>query len=406
MYYYLIIIIFVIQSIYGFIVDLLQYKSLNRKIPENVSEVYDENSYTNWKAYKKEHIKLDFIKSLFYFVIVLSMFVFKLFRYLEFTDNDYTNIVSLLLIYITFQTLIDALIFNNISEFKIEKKYGFSNITKKTYIIDQIKNYIITIIITLGLTLLYKVLFDSFNNYVVLIFGPILIVIILVINFISPLLIRIFNKLTPLESGELREELERLLKTHGYQVKDILVMDGSKRSSKANAMFTGMGKQKTIILYDTIIEKMTPRELAGVFSHELGHGKHHDIVFGFFRMILLMVAFIGFIYFISVTNEIYLEFGFDKPNFGFGMIILTEVVIEFLSPLISLFGNYFSRKQEYNADKFACSCGYGEELVSALIKLTRNNYGDLNPHPLLVKLYYSHPTLSQRIDNIKANMNN
>ena len=181
-------------------------------------------------------------------------------------------------------------------------------------------------------------------------------------------------------------------------------MDGSKRSSKANAMFTGMGKQKTIILYDTIIEKMTPRELVAVFSHELGHGKHHDVISGFVRMIVLLVAFTAFIYLISVTSEIYTDFGFVKPNFGFGMIILTEVVLEFLSPLISLFSNVFSRKQEYAADRFACECGYGEELITALVKLTRSNYGDLNPHPLLVKLYYSHPTLSQRIDNIKTNM--
>ena len=402
MYYYIVLVILILSNLFSLFLDILSMKSLNRPVPENVADVYDTDRYNKWKAYEKENIRLTIIKNIVSFIIIFLLLSLKIFKYLVFFENEYLNIIIMLLIYNGYNALIDAFIFDYIKEFKIEKKYGFSNMKLKTYISDEVKNFLLAFILTMGLSCLYKTLFDLLDVYVIIIFSLALTIFVFVINLLSSVFIRIFNKLTPLEDGELRRELEALLTSNGYKVKDIYVMDSSKRSTKSNAMFAGLGHMKTIILYDNIIKELSPRELVAVFSHELGHGKHHDTMFGFLRSIVMIAMVSICIYFISSSKEFFTDFGFESISYAFGLIVLTEVFLDFISPLLSLIQNIFSRHQEYRADSFASSIGYGEDIISALKKLTRSNFGDLNPHPLLVKLYYSHPTLSQRINNIRG----
>ena len=230
----------------------------------------------------------------------------------------------------------------------------------------------------------------------IVVFAAVMTIIGLAISFLAPVLTKIFNKFTPLEDGELRDKLTALLEKHGYKVRAIQVMDASRRSTKSNAYFTGFGKMKTIVLYDTLVAQMTTDEICAVFAHEMGHGLHKDTlknqIFSAVQMFLMAVL----AWLTLHSPETFRSFGFDGINYGFA-IALIGFELSLFSPLFSLVINTYSRKAKYRADQQAVTEGYGQALISGLKKLTRENFGDLSPDPLLVKLTYSHPTLSQRI---------
>ena len=178
-------------------------------------------------------------------------------------------------------------------------------------------------------------------------------------------------------------------------------MDASRRTTKSNAYFSGFGRMKTIVLYDTLVESMTPDEICAVFAHELGHGLHKDTLKNQILSFIQM-AVLGVLAWLTLrTAEIFLSFGFTEVNYGFAIILIMSVEYALIAPLFGLLVNTFSRRAEYRADAQAVKEGYGEQLISALKKLTRQNFADLAPSPLLVKLEYSHPTLSQRIEAIQ-----
>lgn len=230
----------------------------------------------------------------------------------------------------------------------------------------------------------------------IVVFAAVMTVLALAISFLSPVLTKIFNKFTPLEDGDLKDKLTSLLEKHGYKVRAIQVMDASRRSTKSNAYFTGFGKMKTIVLYDTLVAQMTTDEICAVFAHEMGHGLHKDTlknqIFSAVQMLLMAVL----AWLTLRSPEIFRSFGFDGVNYGFA-IVLIGFELALFSPVFSFLINAHSRKAEYRADRQAVQEGYGSALISGLKKLTRENFGDLSPDPLLVKLTYSHPTLSQRI---------
>ena len=188
----------------------------------------------------------------------------------------------------------------------------------------------------------------------------------------------------------------------GTRFDDIYVIDGSKHSTKANAYFTGFGKTKTIVLFDTLVQSMTTEEICAVFAHEMGHGLHKDTlknqIFTFVQMLIL-----GVLAWLTLrTPEIFTAFGFDQVNYGFALLLIMNVEFALVSPLFGLLTSHFSRRAEYRADAQAAREGYGDALIRALKKLSRENFADLSPSPILVALEYSHPTLSQRIDAIRA----
>ena len=224
------------------------------------------------------------------------------------------------------------------------------------------------------------------------------------VMFLAPIFSKLFNKFTPLEEGELRTKLTALLEKYGYHVKEIQVMDASKRSTKANAYFSGLGKTKTIVLYDTLIAAMTPDEIVAVFAHELGHGLHKDTlknsVIGIAQMLLIVV-----LAWATVRAEaIYPAFGFAGRNYGFALLLVMLVESQIVMPLFSILAGAVSRKAEYRADAQAVQEGYGEALISGLKKLSKENLADLAPSKWEVLLTYDHPPLSQRIAAIEKEM--
>ena len=238
----------------------------------------------------------------------------------------------------------------------------------------------------------------------ILLFAGILFVMMLCVSFLFPYLSHIFNKFTPLEEGELRDKLTALMTAHGYHVRDIQVMDASRRTTRSNAYIAGLGKTKTIVLYDTMVASATPEEICAVFSHEMGHGLHHDNLRSQALSLMNMVILALLSWWTVRTAAIYPDFGFPAVNYGLAVFLLTEVELPLVNPIMGLIANAFSRRAEYLADEQAVKEGYGEALKSALKKLGKENFSNLAPSPLLVKLEYSHPTLSQRLTAIDRAM--
>lgn len=379
--------------------EWLEVKSADRPIPDNVKDIYDTEAYGKWLQYHKEKTRLSLIRHLISYLftfILIGGNVYALIINGLSLSGDYTAAIGVLaadmllcLLYIVPFEYVDSMI--------IEQKYGFNRMTKKTFVIDQIKSVIINLILTGGLCCLFILIHKALGNWLLVVFSVVLFLFILLIAFLYPIFSKIFNKFEPLPEGELRERLCKLLEENDCTVKEIKVMDGSKRSSKANAYFSGFGKMKTIVLYDTLLEQMSADEIVAVFAHEMGHNKHKDTLKMQLMNIVNIVLMVLVAWVLVSAPAIYPDFGFAGLNYGFAFIMLSAVCLAFLSPFVGLFSSMLSRRFEYQADRFAAENGYGPALISALKVLARNSFICLTPHPLLVKLTYSHPTVSQRI---------
>ncbi len=378
---------------------LLEIKSAERKLPENVADVYDGPSYRKWLQYDREKNRLAFVGHLFSYLTVYLVLGFDVYAWIVRRlppAGDYAAAIAVLAAD-TVIGLLFAIPCDYIDSMVIEQKYGFNKMSRKTFVLDQIKSLVIGLAMMCGLCCLFIWLYKTLGNWTIPVFSGIAFLIIVLIMIFFPVLSRVFNQFTPLPEGELRDRLQKLLEENGCTVREIRVMDGSRRSSKANAYFSGMGKTKTIVLYDTLLEQMSSEEIVAVFAHEMGHNKHRD------NLKMQAVSFVNvavmamLIWGLASLPGIYLHFGFDRVNYGFAFYLLSTVCLPFLSPFLGLFSSALSRCLEYRADRFAKEKGYGEALVSALKVLARNSFICLSPHPLLVKLTYDHPTVSQRI---------
>ena len=283
----------------------------------------------------------------------------------------------------------------------IEQKYGFNKSTKKTFVIDKIRGFLLSAALSLAICFLLMGLHSWLGDYLIILFAAAMFLFSLLITFLYPLLSRIGNKFTPLEEGELRTRLMELLTSHGYKVRDIKVMDASRRTTKLNAYFTGIGSSKTIVLFDNLVNAMTPDEICAVFAHELGHGLNKDVlklqIINIGNFLLMAVAA-----WIAVCNlALHEAFGFSEVNYGFAYILI-GIFISLIQPLTSIVINALSRRFEYRADRQAVKEGYGEAMIEALKKLARENFAELAPTRISVLLEYSHPPLADRISSVEA----
>ena len=379
--------------------EWLKMKSAGREIPDNVKDIYDEESYRKWLAYYREKMKVSFIRHIVMYLItfvIIGLDVYaNIIKQLSLT-GDYLAAIGVLV-----ADMLISLIYSVPCEYAdsmvVEQKYGFNRMTKKTFFTDQIKDVIIGLALTCGICCLFILIHHALGAWLLPAFTGVMLIFVLLLVFLSPAIGKIHNKFEPLPEGELRERLTRLLSENGCTVKAINVMDGSKRSSKANAYFSGFGRSKTIVLYDTLLEQMSDDEIVAVFAHEMGHNKHKDTLKMYGMNILNIVVYVLLAWALVSMPEIYRDFGFDRVNYGFAFFLLSTVCLSLLSPLLGLFSSAFSRRFEYAADRFAAENGYGEALASALKVLSKNSFSCLTPHPLLVALTSSHPTVSQRI---------
>lgn len=397
----IIIIIFCLTFLYGIILDLIGLRSVNNPIPKNVRDVYDSEGYRKWQAYYKERTRLSMISNIVSFCVELALLLFNLYAAFAglFPDTQWLQMLAVLLL--SACSGIVELPFSWYGTMGIEEKYGFNRTGKKTFWADRMKGFLIGLVLILAIGSVLLWLHQALGVWLIIAFAVVMTLAALFIAFLYPVLRRVFNKFTPLEDEGLNAKLTALLEKHNYKVRAIQVMDASRRSTKANAYFSGFGKMKTIVLYDTLLETMDTEEIVAIFAHEMGHGLHRDTLknqlLSFVQILILgVLAWLT----LSVAG-LYPPFGFGTVNYGFALILISSVEFALLSPLFALVTNAISRKAEYRADQQAVKEGYGEVLISALKKLARRDFSHITPDPLLVKLYYSHPTLSQRIDAIR-----
>ena len=386
-----------VGGIFPILLNLFKRKSASNPIPENVRDVYDEETYGKWRSYKRDHSRLDLISCIVSLLLTLSMLatnVYSAFASL-FPSGLHWQVISVILLE-TVISMVVGVIFSYYSTMVIEENYGFNKSTVKTFIVDKIRELILSVLLGLFLAFTMAGLHIWLGDYVIILFTVVMFLFSLLVSFLYPFFSRIGNKFTPLEEGELREKLMELLTSHGYKVRDIQVMDASRRTTKLNAYFTGFGSTKTIVLYDNLVNAMSTEEICAVFAHELGHGLHKDVlkmqIMNIGNMLLMAVAV-----WLSVREGgLHTAFGFTEVNYGFAYI-LTGIFISLIQPLTGMLINAYSRRAEYRADEQAVSEGYGQAMTGALKKLARENFSELAPTKISVLLEYSHPPLSDRI---------
>ena len=397
----IVLVILFLVSCYQAALKALAWRSARNPIPKNVADVYDPETYARWRKYHAEKCRLGLAETAVSFLTQFCLLAFDAYAAFAglFPESGFSRVFAVLLLF----TLSDLFLLpvSYYDTMRIEEKYGFNRTGKKTFWLDQVKQFLISLGFISIIGYLLMASHRWLGDWLIPAFAGGMTAVLLLFAFLYPFFSRIFNKFTPLEDGGLKDRLTALLEKHGYRVRAIQVMDASRRSTKSNAYFTGLGKMKTIVLYDTLVQAMTAEEICAVFAHEMGHGLHKDTlknqIFTFAQMLIL-----GTLAFFTLrTPEIFQAFGFEGVNYGFAIVLVMSVEFALLSPLFGLLVGLHSRRAEYRADEQAVLEGYGGALVSALKKLAKENFADLAPDQLLVKLEYSHPPLSERIDAIE-----
>lgn len=397
----LILLLLVLGSVYRLMLNIVQYRSAGNPIPENVSDIYDAETYQTWRRYSADNCRLDIFATIASFLVSLVLLCTH--AYAAFASLFPAGTFWQLLAVILLETIVSALSNALIGYYRtmvIEEKYGFNRSTIKTFITDQIRDLILGLLLSIMLVGILCALHIEMGDWMILLFAGVVFCITLVISFLYPIFSRIGNKFVPLEEGELKDKLMELLTKHGYQVKAIEVMDASRRTTKLNAYFTGFGKLKTIVLYDNLVNAMSAEEICAVFAHELGHGLHKDVlkqqIMNFGNLLLMAVV----VWLAVRYPQLHTAFGFEGVNYGFAYILL-GIGLGLTQPLSSMAMNAYSRHAEFRADRQAVSEGYGKAMVTALKKLAKENFAHLAPSPINVVLEYSHPPLSQRIAEVE-----
>lgn len=394
--------------IFGFFSDqILGYLNaswFNKPIPEILNDVYDVDKYKKQQKYKLENYRFGILTSTFSFALICVMLIFGGFALADSLAGQITNhyILKPLVFFAMLMLASDILStpFAVYDTFVIENKYGFNKTTPKTYILDKIKGWLLGGIVGGGLLSLIIWIYDLDPVFFWLYAWLVVIVFSLFMNmFYSVLIVPLFNKQTPLEDGELKTAIMKFGENAGFNISKIFVIDGSKRSTKANAYFSGMGPKKRIVLYDTLISEMTTEEILAVLAHEIGHYKHQHIYKSMFASIIETGITLYIFGLLAGSDMLSQALGVDVAGFHIALIAF-GIIYSPLSEILAVISSVFSRKAEYQADDFAAKHGLAPALISALKKLTSHNMGNLTPHPFVVFLSYSHPPVYDRVKNL------
>lgn len=389
------------------VISLMNYAHRKQPIPLNVRDIYDQEKYTKWLNYSMETLRHGVIEKTFMTAVLLGALGLGAFGWLEtltngWFDHPILQTLSFLGVLALFSLLI-GLPFDYYATFVIEEKYGFNTTTHKTFFLDMLKSLLLAVVLGGGLVALlnglYLVFIDQLWLFILSAWALLSVVLVVIFVLNTKVFVKIFNKLTPLAEGPLKEQIEALAGKVGFNVTAISVMDASKRTTKLNAFFSGLGKTREVVLFDTLMEKMGEPEILSVLAHELGHAVHKDAP----RMMLQQIAMFG-LYAVMIggvlqSTALAETFGLSGIHFGFGLILFSLLVSP-VDLVLSIPLNYLSRKAEYAADAYSVKLVGPEPMTSALRTLAQENLANLNPHPVYVLIHYSHPTMSDRLGAI------
>ena len=409
-WFVVIICLVIFNFLFSNILGYLNHKNWKDEIPSELKDFYDIEKYKKAKLYAISKNKIGLLSSTTSFLFVISLLVFDGYGFLDqLVNSDSLNLFlpfeinsnfaksgMFFLILFVLNSLI-SIPFSYYNTFVIEEKYGFNKTSKATFFLDIVKSSILSILIGGILLLAALYMYDNINDGFWLWLWIGLSSLMIVLNmFYADLIVPIFNKLTPLNDGELRQKIEKYSKKVGYLLKNIYVIDGSKRSTKANAFFSGLGPRKTIALYDTLIEKHTENELVAVLAHEVGHFKKKHVFSGLIMSVIQIGVMTFFFELCLKLPEISMALGGLDSSFHLGLIGFT-IIFSPISMISSIWMNFISRKNEFEADAYAKETFNGEDLSLALKKLSVDSLSNIYPHPLYVFFHYSHPPLIERL---------
>jgi STE24 endopeptidase len=399
--HYLIIFIVIAGYVFSVWLEYLNQKNKSTLLPEALKDIYDEEEYWKSQRYDNEKTRLTILTTTLSTLIILALLFFDGFARIDEWVRGYTDspIWTALLFFgvLAVGSDIIGLPFSLYGTFVLEEKYGFNKTTIKTFILDKIKGYFVGALIGGGLMALLIWVYYALPDYFWLI-GWLVVTVFTVFMamFYTTLLVPVFNKLSPLEDEELKKAIQQYSEKVKFPVKNIWVIDGSKRSTKANAYFSGLGPKKSIVLFDTLIEKQSKEELVAILAHEVGHYKKKHVQKGMLLgavQSLILFYILGWVLSEPAVSE---ALGVSQPSFHIG-ILAFGLLYSPVSTVIGIFMNILSRKNEFEADTFAAKTDKPAHLVEALKKLSRDNLSDLEPHPFYVFVHYSHPPVLERI---------
>ncbi|MBU2940700.1 M48 family metallopeptidase [Lacinutrix sp. C3R15] len=403
--FYIIIAILIIDFIIDKILDALNAKHFKDKVPHELHDVYDATEYKKSQEYKTTNYKFGILTSSFSIVLTLGFLIFDGFEAIDNLARSFSEnpIVIALIFFGIIMIGSDVLTtpFSYYKTFGIEEKFGFNKTTKKTFWLDKVKGWFMMAflgsIILAAIIWFYQTTGKHFWLYA---WALVTIFTVFINMFYAKLIVPLFNKQTPLEDGTLREKISAYAKTVGFTLDKIFVIDGSKRSTKANAYFSGFGSEKRVTLYDTLINDLEEEEIVAVLAHEVGHYKKKHIIFNLTASILV-TGFTLFILSLFISKPVLSQaLGVENPSFHIGLIAF-GILYSPLSEITGLLMNWFSRKMEYQADDYAKNTYKPLPLITALKKLSKNSLSNLTTHKAYVFMHYSHPTLLERIKNLR-----
>ncbi len=385
--------------------EYLNAKMWSDTLPEKLKGICSDEEYRRIQLYEKDNNKLSFWSSSFNLAVILIMIVAGGFSLIDGLSRDIAhNLIFVALIFFAIIGFVSDLInlpFSWYDTFVIEKKYGLNKMTIRTFITDHIKSWFLALIVgapVLGLITWFY--YKTGKNFWLYAWGLIIAFSVFMNLFYSELIVPLFNKQIPLEKGSLRDKIETFALKTGFKLKNIYIIDGSKRSTKSNAYFSGFGPKKRIVLYDTLLKEFSEEEIVSVLAHEIGHYKKKHVLLMMVSSIIVTGIMLFLFSLIVDSPKLAMALGAGEKSFHLGLIAF-GILYSPLSLLIGLVANFVSRKNEFAADRFAKENYSSEKLAGALKKLSVKNLSNMLPHPVFVFFHYSHPPLLQRLEKLE-----
>lgn len=399
--FYIILCIVIFNYLFGLLMDYLDSTRWSNELPAELTGIYDAEKYRKSQDYEKATMRFSLITGVFTFIILILMLSLDGFAWADTTVRGFTEnpILMALLFFgglgLTFDIITTP--FSAYHTFVIEQKFGFNTTTVKTFILDKLKSWLMAAILGGGILAFIIWIYGATGSWFWFIaWMAISGFSIFMSLFYSNIIVPLFNKQTPLEAGALRDAIETFATKTGFKLKNIFVINGSKRSKKANAYFTGFGPKKRIVLYDTLLNDFSDEEIVAILAHEIGHYKKKHVLYGLITSILSTGLLLYVMSLVLGSADLAGALGADKASFHMG-ILAFGMLYDPVSTLLGIAGNYVSRKHEYAADRFAATHSSAEAMSSGLKRLHILTLSNLRPHPFTVFVTNSHPTLLQRL---------
>lgn len=403
--YWIIIAIVVAEFAFDCVLRYLNIKASKQPIPQELAGIYDEATYKRQQAYSGERRRVSLIGSVLSTCMTLGIFAlggFNLFD--QWVRSVSTCPIIMAILFMLIFNIIGMIIdipFSYYSTFTIETKYGFNRMTKKLFFMDILKSTTISTVITSAIIGVVVWIYGMIPEWFWLIAWAVVSGFQMFMQYIyTDLIVPMFNKLTPMEDGELRRAIEEFAKKTDFKLENIYMQDSSKRSTHGNAYFSGWGKRKKVVIYDTLTEQLTTEQIVAVLAHEIGHQKNGHIVKSSVIGLGLMLLTLWLFSLVIDNKDIAMAAGCSEPSFHINIMVFSMLYTP-ISMLTGMFMAVMSRRHEWEADEFARKHGQGKDISEALKAMSKHSLANLTPHPLVVFMEYSHPTLLDRVRHLE-----